>query len=52
MEKKGDIYGLRKLIHRHKTENWHIFLKNLQELRIKNKVKEYSFFFKIKILYL
>ena len=41
MEKKGDIYGLRKLIHRHKTENWHIFLKNLQELRIKNNVKEY-----------
>ena len=35
MEKKGDIYGLRKLIHRHKTENWHIFLKHLQELRIK-----------------
>ena len=34
MEKKGE------LIHRHKTENWHIFLKNLQELRIKNNVKE------------
>ena len=35
MEKKGDISGLRKLIHRHKTENWHIFLKYLQELKIK-----------------
>ena len=50
MEKKGDIFGLRKLIHIHKTENWYIFLKHLQELRIKNNVKEY--FFKIKILYL
>ena len=50
MEKKGNIFGLRKLIHRHKTENWHIFLKYWQKLRIKNNVKEY--FFKIKILYL
>jgi len=41
MEKKGDIFGLRKLIHRHKTENWNIFLKYLQGLRIKNNVKEY-----------
>ena len=30
MQKKGDIFGLRILIHRHKTENWHIFLKYLQ----------------------
>ena len=28
MEKKGDIVGLRKLIHRYKSENWHVFLKN------------------------
>ncbi len=41
MKKKGDFIGLRKLIHRHKTENWHVFLKILQELRIKNNVKEY-----------
>ena len=41
MQKKVDIVGLRKLIHRHKTVNLHIFLKNLQELRIKNNVKEY-----------
>ncbi len=41
MQKKGDFIGLKKLIHRHKTENWHIFLKKLQELRIKNNVKEY-----------
>ena len=41
MQKKGDVFGLKKLIHRHKTENWHIFLKHLQELRIKNNVKEY-----------
>ena len=34
MQKKGDVFGLKKLIHRHKTENWHIFLKKLQELRI------------------
>ena len=40
MEKKGEIIGLRKLIYRHKTENWYIFLKHLQELRIKNNVKE------------
>ena len=26
MQKKGDLFGLKKLIHRHKTENWHIFL--------------------------
>ena len=43
MQKKGDIVGLRKLIHKHKTENWHVFLKNLQCKRI---------LFKIKILYL
>ena len=33
MQKKGDFIGLKKLIHKHKTENWHVFLKNL---RIKN----------------
>ena len=50
MQKKEDIFGLRKLIHRHKTENWHIFLKYLQELRIKNNCKR--IFFNIKILFL
>ena len=29
MQKKGDFIGLKKLIHKHKTENWHVFLKNL-----------------------
>ena len=41
LQKKGDFIGLRKLIHKHKTENWQVFLKNLLELRIKNNVKEY-----------
>ena len=40
MQKKGCILGLRKLILRHKTENCDIFLNYLQELRIKNNVKE------------
>ena len=29
MQKKRDIFGLRKLIQRHKIENLHVFLKNL-----------------------
>ncbi len=41
MQKKGDTFWLRKLIQRHKTENLHVFLKNLQEFRIKKNVKEY-----------
>ena len=41
MQKKGDTFGLRKLIQRHKIENLHVFLKNLQEFRIKKNVKEY-----------
>ena len=41
MQKKGDFIGLKKWIHKHKTENWHVFFKNLKELRIKNNVKEY-----------
>ena len=41
MQKKGDFIGLKKLIHKYKTENLHVFIKNLQELRIKNNVKEY-----------
>ncbi len=39
MQNKRDFIGLKKLIHKNKTENWHVFLKNLQELRIKNNVK-------------
>ena len=30
MQKKGDFIGLRKLIHKHKIENWYIFLKNFK----------------------
>ncbi len=41
MQNKRDFIGLKKLIHKNKTENWHVFLKNLQELRIKNNVKKY-----------
>ena len=41
MQKKGDIFRLRKFIHIHKIENLHVFLKNIQELKIKNNVKEY-----------
>ena len=29
MQKKGDFIGLKKLIHKLKTENWHVFLNNL-----------------------
>ena len=49
MQKKGDFNELKKLIHKHKTENWYVFLKYLQELRIKNCKR---ILFKIKILYL
>ncbi len=34
MQTKGEFIGLRKLIHRHKKENWYIFHKNLKELKI------------------
>ena len=41
LQKKGDFYLISKIIHRHRTEKWELFLKELQELRVKNNVKEY-----------
>ena len=41
LQKKGDFYTISKIIHKHRTENWELFLKELYDLRIKNNVKEY-----------
>ena len=35
MQKKRDIFGLRKLIHRYKIENWHVFLKIYKSKELK-----------------
>ena len=39
-EKERRFYWIKEINPEHKTENWQIFLKNLQEF-IKNNVKEY-----------
>ena len=41
LQKKGDFKTISKIIHRHRTENWELFLNELYELKIKNNVKEY-----------
>ena len=41
LQKKGDFYTISKIIHKHRTENWELFLKELYDLRVKNNVKEY-----------
>ena len=41
LQKKGDYYALSKIIKRHRTEKWELFLKELYELRVANNVKEY-----------
>ena len=41
LQKKGDYYAINKIIKRHRTEKWELFLKELYELRVANNVKEY-----------
>ena len=41
LQKKGDFYTISKIIHKHRTENWELFLKELYDLKVKNNVKEY-----------
>ena len=42
---RGGLHPVRgtisKIIHKHRTENWELFLKELYDLRVKNNVKEY-----------
>ena len=41
LQKKGDFYAISKLIKKHRTEKWELFLKELYNLRVANNVKEY-----------
>ena len=41
LQKKGNFKKKKKKIHRHRTENWELFLNELYELKIKNNIKEY-----------
>jgi len=41
LQKLNDNDTIKKIIHRHLSENWNTFLEKLKELRIKNNVKEY-----------
>ena len=41
IKKLKDYETIKKIINRHINESWNIFLKELQNLRIKNKLKEY-----------
>ena len=41
LQKIKDYETIKKIINKHINENWNIFLKELQNLRIKNNVKEY-----------
>ena len=41
LQKLNDYETIKKIIHKHLTDNWNTFLEKLKELRIKNNVKEY-----------
>ena len=41
LNKKGEFEIVKKLIHKNNWENWSNFLKLLQELKVKNNLKEY-----------
>ena len=41
LQKLNDNDTIKKIIHRHLSENWNTFLEKLKELKIKNNVKEY-----------
>ena len=41
LQKLKDNDTIKKIIHRHLSENWNTFLEKLKELKIKNNVKEY-----------
>ena len=41
LNKKGEFEIVKKLIHTNNWENWSNFLKLLQELKVKNNLKEY-----------
>ena len=41
LQKLKDYETIKKIINKHINENWNIFLKELQNLRIQNNVKEY-----------
>ena len=41
LQKLNDNDTIKKIIHKHLSENWNTFLEKLKELKIKNNVKEY-----------